>query len=45
MKFNYKNLKEWQVLKGVRNIDLTKEDRKCGSEIAPIHVDFTNKRL
>lgn len=38
MKVNYENLKEWQALNRVRNIDLAAEARKRGTKITPTHV-------
>lgn len=38
MKLNYENLKEWQAINHIRNIDLAEEARKRGSKITPTHI-------
>lgn len=38
MKLNYENLKEWQAINHIRNIDLAEEARKRGLKITPTHI-------
>ena len=38
MKLNYENLKEWQMLHRIRNVDLATEARKRGAKITSTHI-------